>query len=136
MGEPVKAEIILYQNEGANVPVKVWYKDDDLWLPQKAMAELFGVSVQTISEHLSNIFDSGELQKPSVTSFSGFSEKTSSKGGRPATYYNLDAVIAVGYRVNSLRGQRERLRSRPSATTWGISSATASWTRNQLSKKF
>lgn len=84
MGEPVKAEIILYQNEGANVPVKVWYKDDDLWLPQKAMAELFGVSVQTISEHLSNIFDSGELQKPSVTSFSGFSEKTSSKGGRPA----------------------------------------------------
>ena len=108
MGEPVKAEIILYQNEGANVPVKVWYKDDDLWLPQKAMAELFGVSVQTISEHLSNIFDSGELQKPSVTSFSGFSEKTSSKGGRPATYYNLDAVIAVGYRVNSLRATRFR----------------------------
>ena len=108
MGEPVKAEIILYQNEGANVPVKVWYKDDDLWLPQKAMAELFGVSVQTISEHLSNIFDSGELQKPSETSFSGFSEKTSSKGGRPATYYNLDAVIAVGYRVNSLRATRFR----------------------------
>lgn len=108
MGEPVKAEIILYQNEGANVPVKVWYKDDDLWLPQKAMAELFGVSVQTISEHLSNIFDSGELQKPSVTSFSGFSEKTSGKGGRPATYYNLDAVIAVGYRVNSLRATRFR----------------------------
>ena len=108
MGEPVKAEIILYQNEGANVPVKVWYKDDDLWLPQKAMAELFGVSVQTISEHLSNIFDSGELQKPSVTSFSGFSGKTSSKGGRPAAYYNLDAVIAVGYRVNSLRATRFR----------------------------
>lgn len=108
MGEPVKAEIILYQNEGANVPVKVWYKDDDLWLPQKAMAELFGVSVQTISEHLSNIFASGELQKPSVTSFSGFSGKTSSKGGRPAAYYNLDAVIAVGYRVNSLRATRFR----------------------------
>ena len=108
MGEPVKAEIILYQSEGANVPVKVWYKDDNLWLPQKAMAELFGVSVQTISEHLSNIFDSGELQKPSVTSFSGFSEKTSSKGGRPATYYNFDAVIAVGYRVNSLRATRFR----------------------------
>ena len=108
MGEPVKAEIILYQNEGANVPVKVWYKDDDLWLPQKAIAELFGVSVQTISEHLSNIFASGELQKPSVTSFSGFSGKTSSKGGRPAAYYNLDAVIAVGYRVNSLRATRFR----------------------------
>ena len=92
MPDPIDAEIILYQSEGANVPVKVWYKDDDLWLPQKAMAELFGVSVQTISEHLSNIFASGELQKPSVTSFSGFSGKTSSKGGRPATYYNLEAV--------------------------------------------
>mgnify|MGYP000576882579 CR=1 FL=1 len=91
MPDPIDAEIILYQSEGANVPVKVWYKDDDLWLPQKAMAELFGVSVQTISEHLSNIFASGELQKPSVTSFFS-SGKTSSKGGRPATYYNLDAV--------------------------------------------
>lgn len=108
MPDSIDAEIILYQSEGANVPVKVWYKDDDLWLPQKAMAELFGVSVQTISEHLSNIFASGELQKPSVTSFSGFSGKTSSKGGRPAAYYNLDAVIAVGYRVNSLRATRFR----------------------------
>lgn len=106
--EPAKAEIVLYQADGANVPVQVWYKDDDLWLPQKTIAELFGVSVPTISEHLSNIFDSGELQKPSVTSFLGFSEKTSSKGGRPTTYYNLDAVIAVGYRVNSLRATRFR----------------------------
>ena len=108
MTDPVKAEIVLYQSEGANVPVQVWYKEDNLWLPQKAMAELFGVSVQTISEHLSNIFESGELQKPSVTSFSGFSEKTSGKGGRPTTYYNLDAVIAVGYRVNSMRATRFR----------------------------
>ena len=96
MGEPVKAEIILYQSEGANVPVKVWHKDDDLWLPQKAMAELFGVSVQTISEHLSNIFDSGELQKPSVTSFSGFSEKTSSKGGRPANQLSKKFCNCLG----------------------------------------
>lgn len=106
--EPVGAEIVLYQADGANVPVQVWYKDEDLWLPQKAMAELFGVSVKTVSEHLSNIFASGELQKPSVTSFSGFSGKTSGKGGRPTTFYNLDAVIAVGYRVNSLRATRFR----------------------------
>ena len=106
--EPAKAEIVLYQADGANIPVQVWYEDEDLWLPQRAMAELFGVSVPTISEHLSNIFSSGELQKPSVTSFLGFSEKTSGKGGRPTTFYNLDAVIAVGYRVNSRQATRFR----------------------------
>lgn len=102
------AEIILYQDDGANIPVQVFYLHDDLWVPQKAMAELFGVSVSTISEHLKNIFDSGELQKASVTSFSGFSEKTGKRGGRPLTYYSLDAIIAVGYRVNSARATRFR----------------------------
>lgn len=52
-------EIILYQSDGANVPVRVWYRDETLWMPQKAIAELFGVSVQTVSEHLRNIFDTG-----------------------------------------------------------------------------
>lgn len=102
------AEIILYQDDGANIPVQVFYLHDDLWVPQKAMAELFGVSVSTISEHLKNIFDSGELQKASVTSFSGFSEKTGKRGGRPLTYYSLDAIIAVGYRVNSAGATRFR----------------------------
>lgn len=105
---PEKAEIILYQDDGANVPMQVFYLHDDLWVPQKAMAELFGVSVSTISEHLKNIFESGELQKSSVTSFSGFSEKTGKRGGRPLTYYSLDVIIAVGYRVNSARATRFR----------------------------
>ncbi len=105
---PIKAQIVLYQSEGANVPVEVYYKDETLWAAQSAIAELFGVSVKTISEHLKHIFDEGELKKPSVTSFSGFSGKTSPKGGRPVTYYNLDAVIAVGYRVNSLKATRFR----------------------------
>ena len=108
MEDPIQAEIILYQSEGANVPVQVYYKDETLWVSQAAMAELFDVSVSTISEHLVNIFASGELQKASSTSFSGFSGKTSPKGGRPKTYYNLDAVIAVGYRVNSMRATRFR----------------------------
>lgn len=108
MEDPIQAEIILYQSEGANVPVQVYYKDETLWVSQGAMADLFDVSVSTISEHLINIFASGELQKASSTSFSGFSGKTSSKGGRPKTYYNLDAVIAVGYRVNSMRATRFR----------------------------
>lgn len=106
--EPVKAQIVLYQSEGANVPVEVFYKDETLWAAQSAIAELFGVSVPTISAHLKNIFEEGELQKASVTSFLENSEKTSPKGGRPKTYYNLDAVIAVGYRVNSLKATRFR----------------------------
>lgn len=103
--EPMKAEIILYQAEGSNVAVEVQYADETFWLTQKAMAELFGVDVRTVSEHLTNIFDSGELDKPSSTISSGFSGRTQ---GRPPVYYNLDAIIAVGYRVNSLRATRFR----------------------------
>lgn len=107
MENPIQAEIILYQSEGTNVPVQVYYKDETLWVSQAAMAELFDVTVPTISAHLKNIFESGELQKASSTSFLEIFEKTS-KGGRPKTFYNLDAVIAVGYRVNSMRATRFR----------------------------
>lgn len=105
--EPLKAEIILYQSEGVNVPVQVTYVDETLWLTQKAIAELFDVSVSTVSEHLANIFSSGELEKTSSSNSSGFSERIKS-AGRPPVYYNLDAIIAVGYRVNSLRATRFR----------------------------
>ena len=107
MEDPIQAEIVLYQSEGTNVPVQVYYKDETLWVSQAAMAELFDVTVPTISAHLKNIYDSGELQKASSTSFLEIFEKTS-KGGRPKTFYNLDAVIAVGYRVNSMRATRFR----------------------------
>lgn len=105
--EPIRAEIILYQSEGANVPIEVTFSEETFWLSQKAIAELFGVSVSTISEHLGNIFESGELDKASSTNYSGFSERIR-MAGRPTTFYNLDAIIAVGYRVNSLRATRFR----------------------------
>ena len=103
--EPMRAEIVLYQSEDANVFVEVRYIDETFWLTQKAMAELFGVDVRTVSEHLRNIFDSGELEKGEAMRSSGFSGRTV---GRPPAYYNLDAIIAVGYRVNSLRATRFR----------------------------
>jgi hypothetical protein len=65
-GEPIKAEVILYQSEGANVPVEVRYMDDTLWLTQAQMAELFGVDRTVVSRHLKNIFDSGELERGST----------------------------------------------------------------------
>lgn len=66
MGEPVKAEIILYQSEGANVLVQVRYMNETLWLPQREIADLFGTSKQTISYHMGNIFGDGELDRESV----------------------------------------------------------------------
>lgn len=108
MEDKESAEIVLYRTEGATVPVKVWLRDGDLWMPQKAIAELFDTSISNVSKHLKGIFDSGELQKSSVTSFSTFSQKTSAQGGRPTVYYNLDAVIAVGYRVSSAKATRFR----------------------------
>lgn len=66
MGDEQKAEIILYQSDGANVPVQVRYMDETLWMPQKEIAELFGTTKQTISYHMGNIFKEGELAKEAV----------------------------------------------------------------------
>lgn len=106
MGEPVKAEIIMYQSEGVNVPVQVRYMNETLWMPQKEIAELFDKDKSTISRHLRNIFDSGELDENSVVA----EIATTASDGKTykVSFYSLDAVIAVGYRVNSLRATRFR----------------------------
>jgi len=81
------------------VKVDVFFEDETVWLTQKALAELFGVQVPGINKHLKNIFDSGELVEDSVISIL---ETTAADGKNYQTrYYNLDAIIAVGYRVNS-----------------------------------
>lgn len=64
--EPIKAQIILYQSEGSNIPVEVRYLDETMWMPQAQIAELFGTSKQNVSYHLSNIFKEGELSRDSV----------------------------------------------------------------------
>jgi len=103
--EPAKAEIVLYQSDGQDVPVEMLYLDETLWAPQQVIAGLFGVSVSTVSEHLGNVFRTDELDKASSTTSSG---KPGRSAGRPPTYYSLDAVIAVGYRVSSLKATRFR----------------------------
>lgn len=106
MEEPIKAEIILYQSEGANVPVQVRYMDETLWMPQKKIAGLFDTSKQSISYHLTNIFKEGELDKDSVVK----EILTTAADGKNyrVMFYALDAIIAVGYRVNSMRATRFR----------------------------
>ena len=100
------AEFLIFQIEGKEQGVEVYYKDRTVWCTQKAMGMLFDCSTDNIGLHLKNIFASGELEKDSVT------EKisaTASDGKNYMTqFYNLDAVISVGYRVNSIRATQFR----------------------------
>ena len=94
-------EFLIFTSQAGEASIEVRYEDETVWLTQKMMAALFGVDVRTISEHLKNIFVSGELQQNSVVRKS---RKTASDGKQYLTNsYNLDAIISVGYRVNSIR---------------------------------
>ncbi len=100
------AEFLIFQIEGKEQGVEVYYKDNTVWCTQKAMAVLFNVGVPAISKHLKNIFDEGELIENRVISKM---ETTASDGKNYQTkYYSLDAVISVGYRVNSIRATQFR----------------------------
>ena len=100
-------DIIFYTTPQGNVSIEVFYNNDTFWLTQKAMAELFGVKVPAISKHLSNIFETNELEEKSVISIL---ETTASDGKNYKTsYYSLDAIIAVGYRVNSHQATQFRI---------------------------
>ena len=99
-------QYLLYSMPDADGKVQVIIKDETLWCTQKAMAQLFGVGVPAISKHLKNIFEEGELVADSVISKM---ETTAADGKNyTTTYYSLDAIIAVGYRVSSLKATRFR----------------------------
>ena len=94
----MKNEIVLFTDGDINLEVELSPELETVWLTQKQMEELFDVKHATVSEHISNILSSGELDGTSV----GFSDK--SFGGRKPKIYNLDMILSVGYRVNSKRG--------------------------------
>ena len=100
-------EFLLYTAPNGAIKVEVLLNGETLWLTQKRMAELFGVGVPAISKHLKNIFESSELREDSVISIL---ETTADDGKNYQTqYYNLDAVISVGYRVNSAQATQFRI---------------------------
>lgn len=104
-----KHEIVLYQMDNTNICVNVFYKDETFWLSQKAMAELFDCSTDNISLHLKNIFNEDELDElATVEEFSVVQKEGTRNVTRKVKCYNLDAIIAVGYRVNSKKATRFR----------------------------
>ena len=109
INDSLQHEIVLYQIGDTNVCISVAYKDETFWLTQKAMAELFGVNSQAITKHLGNIYEEEELDRESTCSKM---EQVQQEGSRivkrKVDFYNLDAIIAVGYRVNSKKATRFR----------------------------
>ena len=104
---------LLYKTEKEDIYINALIKDDSIWLTQKAMAELFGIDKSGISRHLANIFETGELDEEVVvakiattTQHGAIEGKTQSNS---TNFYNLDAIISVGYRVNSIRATHFRI---------------------------
>jgi len=103
-------DIILYTTETGNVIVEVLFSNETSWLSQKRMAELFGVEVHTINYHLKEIYASGELKEEATIRKIRIVQKEGSRDvSRVIDYYNLDSIIAVGYRVNSFQATQFRI---------------------------
>jgi hypothetical protein len=104
------SDIILYKTPDGHIRVEVMYSGETFWLTQKRMAELFGVEVPAISKHLANIFESGELNLEATLSIlETVQQEGARRVKRNMEFYNLDAIIAVGYRVNSLQATQFRI---------------------------
>ena len=103
----ITGNVIVYQVENESISTNVLFKDETFWMTQKDMAKLFDVNVPAISKHLKNIFESGELVISAVIS----KMETTAEDGKiyQTNFYNLDAIIAVGYRVNSKKATQFRI---------------------------
>jgi hypothetical protein len=107
---PANSQIIIYRNESGEVKLDVRFDGDTVWLAQKMMAELFDVNVKTISEHLGNIYREGELvENLTIRKFQTVQTEGIRQVSREIIFYNLDAIISVGYRVNSTRATQFRI---------------------------
>lgn len=105
-----KSEIKIFQLEDGQTEILVKFEDDTVWLTQKQISQLFEKDSDTIGLHFKNIYDSGELQETSTTEeFSVVQIEGKRKVNRKLKHYNLDAIISVGYRVNSKRGVQFRI---------------------------
>ena len=103
------AEFLIFQAEGQENGVQVVYQGETIWATQKAIAELFDVKVSTVNEHLKNIFREGELQEePTIRKIRIVQQEGNRQVEREPQFYNLDAIISVGYRISSIRATQFR----------------------------
>ncbi|UTC83849.1 virulence RhuM family protein [Treponema denticola] len=110
MKELKELSFLMYTSKEENISVNVVVKDETIWLTQKAMSELFGVGIPAISKHLKNIFDEGELDRFSTISILEIVQKEGDRNiKRDTEFFNLDAIISVGYRVNSQKATKFRI---------------------------
>ena len=100
-------QFLLYQTEDGSIRIETRMHNETVWLTINQMAELFGVDKSGISRHLKNIYESGELNKNAVVAI--FATTASDGKIYQVEYYNLDAIISIGYRVNSIRGTQFRI---------------------------
>ncbi len=109
-GTPPSGEFLLYTSADGKVKLDIRLQDETLWMTQQMMAELFQTSKQNVGQHIANIFEDNELQEVgTVKKFFTVRQEGTRQVKRPVTYYNLDVVISVGYRVNSVRGTQFRI---------------------------
>ena len=110
-------DMVLYQTDGGDVSVEAYIKDETLWISQKSMAELFGVDAAAVNKHLTNIFADGELMEAATVSKMEIVQKEGSRSvKREMKFYNLDAIISVGYRVNSHKGRYKQVQGETKKT--------------------
>ena len=131
---PPRGELLIYTSATGKVQVEVAYEDESFWLTQKKMADLFGVDLRTINEHLRNIFNTKELGEASVI------RKFRITAGDGKSYltnlYNLDAIISVGYRVNSREATQFRVWATQTLREFIIKGFVLDDERLKLSKRF
>ena len=107
--QPPQSSIILYQTEDGRTRIQCRFEDETIWLTQALLAELFQKDVRTINEHLVNIFEEGELSREAtIRKFRIVRLEGAREVAREVEHYNLPAILAVGYRVKSPRGEASR----------------------------
>src|SRR3989338_2004213 len=107
---PRESDFLLYTTPEGDIKIEVFFQNETVWLTQKRMADLFNVSIATINEHLANIYKTAELSENStIRNFRIVQKEGGREVEREINFYNLDAIISVGYRVNSTQATHFRI---------------------------
>jgi len=135
--KPNEGELILYQTQEGTVRIEVLYQSETFWLNQKKIAELFGVDLRTISYHLGEIYASGELRpEATLQKIRRVQREGNREVGREIEFYNLDAIISVGYRVNSTQATQFRIWATQTLREFIIKGFVLDDERLKLNKRF